>query len=164
MKCELIHDAVLSLINYNVETGIFTRVNGSPCGTKTTKGYIHIRLLGRKRLAHRLAWFYVHGEWPEDEIDHINGIKDDNRICNLRKATRGQNEWNKPISKSNKSGLKGIRWVEKRGKWRADCGRRTVGYFKTKEGAELALNEYRVSHHGEFSNDGNFNQAAQERE
>ena len=74
MKCDLNHEVVLSLINYNPESGKFTRKNGKQCGTKTKNGYIHVRLLGKKRLAHRLAWFYVYGEWPAHEIDHINGV------------------------------------------------------------------------------------------
>ncbi|EIH4118685.1 HNH endonuclease [Escherichia coli] len=170
MKCDLNHDTVLQLIHYNTDTGEFRRKNGNACGTKTSSGYIHIRLLGKKRLAHRLAWFYVYGEWPEHEIDHINGVKDDNRICNLRKATRSQNEWNKPQPSSNKSGAKGVRFVQKRMKWRADCMRKTLGYFKTKEQAINALIEYRNKIQGEFQNHGHlytaddFNQAAAERD
>lgn len=154
MKCDLNHEVVLSLINHNPESGEFTRKNGKQCGTKTTKGYIHVRLLGKKRLAHRLAWFYVYGEWPEHEIDHINGVKDGNRICNLRKATRQQNEWNKPQPSTNTSGVKGVRFMSSRGKWRADCVRKTLGYFDTKQDAINALIKHRSENQGEFKNHG----------
>ena len=69
--------------------------------------------------AHRLAWFYVHGVWPKDEIDHINGDPLDNRICNLREADRVQNCSNQKIRTDNTSGVKGVSWQQKTRKWYA---------------------------------------------
>jgi hypothetical protein len=92
------HELVCSLLAYDPETGIFSRRNGrgaaSQVGYLMPKGYRIIRVNYHKFLAHRLAWFYVHGEWPPHEIDHVNRRRDDNRIANLRPATRLENAQN----------------------------------------------------------------------
>lgn len=89
-----------SLLAYDAETGVFTwRASSKGCpvragavaGTAHALGYIAISIGGRKYLAHRLAWLYVNGAWPELDIDHINGNKRDNRIANLRDTTRAIN-------------------------------------------------------------------------
>ena len=72
----------------------------------------------RKYLAHRLAWFYMTGEWPK-EIDHINGSKVDNRFSNLRVASRAQNEANKRVRRDSFTGIKGVSWDDARQKWYA---------------------------------------------
>jgi hypothetical protein len=82
-------------LRYYPDSGIFT----CPCparwdkllGTPNKLGYVYIMVRGRMYAAHRLAWLYVHGEFPKDEIDHINRIRGDNRICNLREATHKEN-------------------------------------------------------------------------
>lgn len=78
-------------------------------------GYRAVVLFGRKFPAHRLAWAISHGKWPTNEIDHINGDRSDNRIVNLRVATPSQNKHRS--SRHNKSGLRGVVYSEKRGKW-----------------------------------------------
>lgn len=67
---------------------------GKKCGIVGEKGYAHISLLGKKYKAHRLAWLYVYGHFPKNEIDHINRVRDDNRIANLRDVTRAENMQN----------------------------------------------------------------------
>src|SRR5690606_34614864 len=93
------------LLYYDPETGIFTRLvgrsgprarAGDVAGSDNGKGYIRIYVDGRPYKAHRLAWFYMHGEWPE-EIDHRNGERADNRLSNLRPVTRQQNNLNQSI-------------------------------------------------------------------
>ena len=68
---------------------------------------------------HRLIWFYVHKKWPVKDLDHINCDRTDNRISNLREATRAQNMWNMKLPKKNTSGKKGVCWNSSHGKWRA---------------------------------------------
>jgi hypothetical protein len=90
------------ILDYNPDTGIFSwkvskakRIKvGSVAGCKNNLGYILIRIDGKIYLAHRLAWLYTHGDFPLNCIDHINQIKDDNRICNLRDVTVSENMQN----------------------------------------------------------------------
>ena len=111
-----------SLLNYNPETGMFVWAAkrqkiqiGSIAGTPS-KGYISIGINYKAYSAHKLAWLYVYGVWPT-EIDHINHVKTDNRIKNLRETTRSQNQKNQPLRKKSKSGVSGVIWGRARGKW-----------------------------------------------
>lgn len=111
-----------------------SRYVGKKAGSITKHGYLYV-FLGRKNIfAHRLAWALHYGVWPDDEIDHINGVKTDNRISNLRSVSRFLNQRNKTVSPRNKSGcpgvfLKGERWVAQIG---ARSTRRHLGSFSTK--------------------------------
>src|ERR1700723_1528017 len=124
----MLHDLtahqLVALVVYETDTGFFrwrngkmaVRIAGTPSGRM---GYRRIHLFGKSYLAHRLAWLYVHGEWPILCIDHVNGVADDNRIANLRQATNGQNRANSRCNKNNQSGLKG---VSRRGdKWQSSA-------------------------------------------
>lgn len=89
---------VRRLFHYDPSTGVFTHATdtnrkkvGDVAGKRIPAGYRRIKLNGRTYAEHRLAWLYVHGVWPKEEIDHINRVKDDNRIENLREANRTQN-------------------------------------------------------------------------
>ena len=89
---------LLTALQYDPETGHFTwQINhprvrrGMVAGAKNAGGYVHIKVCGRDYYAHRLAWFFTFGRWPVDTIDHINGVKSDNRISNLRELSREQN-------------------------------------------------------------------------
>lgn len=90
------------LLSYDPETGVFTRIKrtsrtvqvGDVAGCKHPQGYIVIKLEGRAHKAHRLAWLYMAGEWPADQIDHINRVRDDNRWVNLREASNADNQQN----------------------------------------------------------------------
>jgi hypothetical protein len=113
---ELTLERARELFNYNQDTGIFTRrkslgprAKATSVGGYTDKGYVIIGVDGRSYKAHRLAWFFVHGSWPNHEIDHINGIKDDNRIANLRDATTATNQHNvRAAHLNNSSGFLGV--------------------------------------------------------
>ena len=113
------------MLNYNPATGVLTRIKGIK-GTKAGDiircpngdGYYRISILGTRYFAHRVAWFYVYGAWPI-KIDHINHIKTDNRIENLRSVSHHQNMQNISISKTNKSGFNGVDKHKNSGKWRA---------------------------------------------
>ena len=128
MTAEIVGAARLrELLSYNPETGIFEwlrRVNAmvpaGPAGSVNAIGYRYITIKRRHYLAHRLAWFMSYGTWPEIQIDHINGAKDDNRLCNLREATRSLNSQNQVRAhRRNASGLIGAHWNPKDRNWRS---------------------------------------------
>ena len=105
------------LIHYDPATGAFTRLMscgtrpfvGKACSASTAKGYLRFNVDATLYYAHRLAWLYIHGEWPKEMIDHINGDKGDNRIENLRDVPRSVNQQNlKGARVDNKSGLLGV--------------------------------------------------------
>jgi hypothetical protein len=80
--------------------------------------------------AHRVIWALVHGEWPADQIDHINGDPSDNRICNLRSVSNAENSRNSARPINNTSGVRGVYWHQSKNKWRARIGKNiSLGYF-----------------------------------
>jgi hypothetical protein len=118
---DLTAEVLRAHFTYHPETGDFIRLGESrPSGRIATQGYRQIAFHGRRYMAHRLAWLYVHGEWPADQIDHINQNKDDNRIENLRVVNCKQNAENITMFKHNTSGRRGVCWKEKTGRWQAD--------------------------------------------
>jgi hypothetical protein len=151
------------LLKYDHETGVFTRIGvvrklsrghiGEVAGTfHSPNGYIRIGVNYKYYRAHRLAWLYVTGEWPKHQIDHINGIKYDNRWCNLRLATSSQNKYNCKIRQDNKSGYKGVHYQE--GKWIANCTvnkkQYYLGIYDTPLEAHLIRENFAKEHHQEF--------------
>jgi hypothetical protein len=156
------------LLDYDPETGIFRwRVASSPyarhhtyavgdvAGHSQSRGYLAMWLDGRKYLAHRLAWLYVHGVMPDDDMDHVNRTRTDNRIENLRPASRVQNNGNAALPKHNTSGVKGVRWHKQRGKWVAQISIgnrcRYLGIFGSKDDAADAYRKAAQEHFGEFA-------------
>lgn len=147
---------------YDEETGVFTRIRtkarnipNNSVGTVNQKfGYLYIRLEGKKHLAHRLAWLYVHGALPKLNIDHINGDKLDNRLCNLRESTQSQNMFNKHKRRTNKTGYRGVRYNDKAGTWSASCTVNKkihwLGVFNCPIKAHAAYTEFAKANHGEF--------------
>ena len=115
---------------------------GAVAGTLRPDGYRQIKIDGRTYKAHRLAWLHAHGVWPDDEIDHVNGDRADNRIANLRKATWIENQWNARRRVDNTSGFKGVSWHKENTRWRADIrvnGKAMgLGYHDTPEEAHAA--------------------------
>ena len=147
-------------LSYDPESGAFTWIkspcyhikNGRIANSRDKKGYIQIMLKGRYFLAHRLAWLFYYGLMPKDCIDHINGVKFDNRICNLREATNAQNVQNvtKP-SRANKTGYLGVSWDNTNKKFKAVIsvnGRhKHIGRFTSAEEAyEAYLTKKREYH------------------
>ena len=140
-------DKLKEIFDYNPENGLFIRLvrtapiapAGRIAGSLKDTGYINIVIKGRPYKAHRLAWLYVYGEWPEGEIDHINHIKHDNRIANLRDVSKSENMRNVSIRKSNTSGVIGVTQYPDGKRWRADIrvDSKTMflGLFDTKEEA-----------------------------
>ena len=83
------------------------------------RGYKTGSIYNKPHKAHRVVWALYYGEWPYDDVDHINHDKHDNRIENLRVVTHRENTKNRTIPKSNTSGFVGVVWCKGRGKWRA---------------------------------------------
>lgn len=105
---------------YDPVTGVFINLKtNNIIGCKIKKGYYVINLLGSQYRAHRLAWLYMTGEFPENDIDHINHIRYDNRFINLRSVSRVENGKNQSKQCRNTSGITGVSWSESRGKWTA---------------------------------------------
>jgi hypothetical protein len=152
------------VLDYNPETGIFTRkLRGRRgqhrlvAGGKHSKGYITIGIDCKSYLAHQLAWFYVYGKWIP-QIDHENRIKTDNWIENLRPATTPENLHNAKRPRHNTSGLKGASFSVPHRKWRSYIQVRGkhmhLGLFQTREEAHAAYVNAARQHFGEFANAG----------
>jgi len=153
----LTQERLKELLHYDPLTGLFTRKctrgnsrSGSTIGGHSCHGYRMVEIDGRKYGLHRMAWLYCYNDLPDCHIDHINGIRHDNRIENLRKATKSENLQNqrKPSS-NNKSGFLG---VSKHGnKWRATITYggtfHRLGAFKTPEEAHAAYISEKRKHH-----------------
>jgi hypothetical protein len=149
-----------ALLAYDPETGAITNLTQrrpqAPVGSVAgyiEDGYRRIKIDGRTYSAHRLAWWFVYGSWPAYEIDHRNGIRDDNRIANLREAVPpllNQQNIRSPRS-DNTSGFLGVRWHQQSGKWRAEIrigrAKRHLGLFSTPEAAHNAYLAAKREHH-----------------
>ena len=147
---------------YDFETGKFKRrVTIGKARAESTadilgkRGYYYINIDGKRYYSHRLVWFYVTGEWPAGQIDHINLNKTDNRIINLREATHQQNQYNVSLQRNNTSGFKGVNFNNVKRKWMARIaknGKRVhLGYFDCKAAACLAYIVAADKFHGEFA-------------
>ncbi|KRG69245.1 hypothetical protein ABB29_12065 [Pseudoxanthomonas dokdonensis] len=146
-------DELRKHVLYDPETGFFvwatngrgrTKRVGERAGSAHSNGYIRIKILGQTYFAHRLAWLLSSGDWPAEEIDHINGNRDDNRIDNLREATVQQNRWNTHgIPKRRKhSRFKGVTKEHRSNRWISqifhDGKPIRLGSFDTEEQASEA--------------------------
>lgn len=175
-----IENIIRQTVEYDLETGIFrwknrpvemfnedgrggrkgnaarwnSRFAGKQINNKNADGYIQICILGKFYMASRVAWFLVNGEWPDCEIDHINGEVSDNRLINLRQATRSLNCANRSILKSNTSGHKGVGWHKAVNKWVAKIGvdgkEIYLGAFSSKDDAIAAYTTAAQKYFGEF--------------
>ena len=147
---DLTAETLREYLSYDPETGVFTRIKsttrpdrvGAVAGALDRQGHVQIRVLGTLHMAHRLAWLYTYGAWPTETIDHINGIKTDNRIANLRNVSQQLNNQNQ-IKSRGPSGYLGV--SKYRDKWRAQIRLSGVsihiGYFYTPEEAHAAYVE-----------------------
>lgn len=156
----LTHERLTELLNYNPKTGVFSwRVRtsnriavGQLCLNKDSHGYIRVRVDNKLYWAARLAWFYVHRVWPQHDIDHINGIRDDNRLSNLREATRSQNLANR---RPKHGGYKGVCYVKRTSRWAATVSKNgnTVFHktYATEEEARDAYIAAAKEHHGQYA-------------
>ncbi len=143
----LTQDRLKEVLRYAPDTGEFIWLRakgrariGNRAGATDAYGYRVIRVDSVLHKAHRLAWLYETGRWPEGLLDHINRVKDDNRISNLREISQSENMHN--ANRPTKSGVPGVRWRGERNCWVAQIrvGYRThvIGSFKTKGEAVAA--------------------------
>ena len=148
-------------LDYDPSTGFFTwkrnrgqGIAGGRAGSYTNGGYRLIRFDDRNYREHRLAWLWVHGKFPDQFIDHINGIKDDNRICNLRDVPNEVNQQNqKRAQATNRIGVRGGGFKPKKNRYEARISinnkAKYLGTFKTAEEAYAAYVEAkRIYHEG----------------
>lgn len=151
------------LLNYDPKTGLFTwNVNrggtakaGTRAGNKNAHGYIYINFNKKLIGAHRLAWLYMYGYIPECDIDHINRVKDDNRIENLRECTRSENMANSKRKRTKKSPYQGVCLDIESGLWLACITKNYkqihLGRFSTPEEAHAVYIEKSKEIHGKFT-------------
>lgn len=156
---------LMERLNYDPETGVFTwrwarnpKYIGRPTGSVQRNGkgagYVIVVIDKREYMGHRLAWLYVYGRMPNGPLDHINRVKHDNRIVNLREATPRQNAANTEAPAHNTSGYKGVSWRKRTNKWYASI---TIldrsfhlGSFDTAEEAAAEYDRFAAHLHGEF--------------
>jgi hypothetical protein len=174
---QISRDDIRRLLDYSAATGVFTwrerpremfktkrghsvwnaRYSGTIAGSITKNGYRSFSLLDGAIYCHRAAWLYVYGWLPDIDIDHVNGNKDDNRISNLRIATRSENIANSKRHIDSASGHKGVSLHKRSGKWRADIcllGRQKfLGCYDTREEAAQRYREAASEAFGQFARD-----------
>ncbi len=119
-----------------------SRFSGKLAGNVGPLGYRRVNIANKFYTVHRLVWLMTHGEWPES-IDHINGVRDDNRLANLRAVSAAENARNSRAPTNNTSGAVGVSWDKSIGKWFAYIGagrgtRRALGFFAMKADAIAA--------------------------
>ena len=140
---------LMEVLEYNPDTGIFIcRISrkgagaGSVAGCVEPSGYRRIMVDYKRYHAHSLAWLFIYGHWPKDQMDHKNGIRDDNRIENLREATCSENGQNRKMNVSSTSGLIGVTFHRRDKKWQAcimiNSRSHHLGYFADKHAAHAA--------------------------
>lgn len=157
------HGRLRHVLDYNPDTGIFRWKHptskkfkaGDVAGTAHTKGYVSIVVDRKAYLAHRLAWLWMTGGWPEDQLDHRDLDRSNNAFANLRVAGACGNQANTGLSRNNTSGFKGVHWNKRKQRWAVeiDCQRERhfLGYFTNKEAAAAAYAEAAQRLHGEFA-------------
>jgi hypothetical protein len=161
----LSYKELIKILDYNPKTGIFTwkvdRTNGqikagTIAGTIHKKsGYIVIGINKKYHYVQRLAWFYMTGKWPKQEVDHKDLNKSNNRWKNLREATINENHYNKSLQKNNTSGYKGVCFHKPSKKFIAKINyegkNMALGYYKTAKEASLIYCKAAKKLHKDFA-------------
>lgn len=149
---------LLEVLAYDPSTGIFTwRKNqgnvkcGSRAGGLDVEGYRRIKHKKQHFKEHRLAWLFTYGVWPEKELDHINGVRSDNRIANLREASNRENHQNRRSNRNSTSKYLGVSYCTNSKKFKAGITvnkcRTHLGYFSSEEAAYAAYCEAKARLH-----------------
>ena len=123
-------------------------------GTPHIQGYVSINIGGKIYLAHRIAFLFMEGSEPNKLVDHINGVRNDNRFINLRHASSSQNLANSKVFSHNTSGHRGVYLRKDTNRWQAQIKRGgrniALGCYPTKEAASIARDKYAIEHFGDF--------------
>lgn len=168
MANNLTSELVRSILNYDPEIGIFTwkyrsgaakawntRYSGKTAGSVNKDGYVQIAINNKQYYAHRLAWLYTKGIWPEIQIDHRDLNKSNNKWKNLRKSGSSGNRSNTKIRADSISGIKGVWFDKKRKKYSAQITTQkkhiSLGRFDSPEDAYVAYCKAAEKYHGEFA-------------
>ena len=153
LKLLIIYDELSGLVTWN-KPNLYcrTRYFGDLAGNSiSTNGYKQISLNGKRYRTHRAIWLYVTGLWPKDQIDHINGVKTDNRWCNLRQCTNLENQQNRKLNVNNSSGYTGVYLNKTTLKYGARIKLNAkyifLGYFEKIKDANLAYTNAKSIHH-----------------
>lgn len=134
----LTYEIASKYLKYDPDTGLFycagAKYCNKPAGSLAgclhkTKGYVYVSIAGKTYRAQRVAFLLMTGKHPEYQIDHINGIKSDNRWCNLRDITAQGNCANRGMFKTNTSGHRGVVWQKKTEKWQVLCRIKGTQYY-----------------------------------
>jgi hypothetical protein len=160
----LTHERLLALVHYDEATGVFTwklKRRGSPrqagerAEIRRKNGYLMLHLDGVRYYAHRVAWFYVYGQWPALNIDHADLDRSNNRLANLREATQSQNVANSSLRRTNSSGFKGVYQSKATGRFHAqitvDGRTHYLGNFPSRERAAAAYADAASQRFGKFA-------------
>ena len=133
-------EALARVLRYDSATGhLVWRSTGKRAGTQHHTGHRRVAVFGKKYQEHRVAWALAYGEFPTGVLDHVNGVRWDNRLSNLREATPALNQLNTKARGSTHFDVSHGKW-RARVKWRGT--RRHVGWYDTKEEAEDACREF----------------------
>ena len=126
---------------------------GFKAGCFDNFGYVLIKINKKLYKAHHIVWIFHYGYKPK-LLDHIDGNRSNNKICNLREATNAQNQFNRKINANSKSGVRGVTWCKKSKKWKAQCGLNGkyyyFGVFDSVLDAKKVVQEFQQRHFGEF--------------
>ena len=153
------HEYLREILSYDPETGEFkwavrrkgTRGLGSTAGVTLSNGYRQIMIDGNHYLEHRLAYMWMTGDFPSQDIDHINRDRADNRWFNLRVVNKSENMFNRRLDKRNKFGYTGVSWDASRGKWKANIQAyrkpEFLGFFDSVESASSAYQAAKLKLH-----------------
>ena len=175
-------DVLRQLLAYDPETGKIWWIERKPCHFAPTRqspewrahfwnskyasaeafigrngnGYLVGRIDGQKYYAHRVIWALHNGRWPAHGIDHINGVRDDNRIVNLREATAAENSRNARRPTNNTSGVKGVSLFKATGRWEAYISaggskKKHLGFYATRDEAADAYAQAARQFYGDFA-------------
>lgn len=158
----LTQEQIKQILEYNPLTGDFIWLKstgkakrGNIAGGIKADGYRRIGIDGKSYAAHRLAYVYMVGPLPAQELDHKDVNRSNNAWDNLRLCSRAENQHNKSIGKNNSSGMKGVTFSKNRRKWKAEIGlnndRIFLGYYDDPELADLVVTEARDKYHKQFS-------------